>query len=447
MDIKPDMIFVASPWTAPLWLKDNKSDLGGSTLTDSNQTYDTYAQYLVRFLEAFKAKGIKVVYLTLQNEPQHGGCGTMPCMTLSPTQMIRLGENVGRRLTASAAVADTKLLAYDHNWGPNQHPIVHVRNTWFLILVIIGATSFAIAIFACLYTLARSAASSRTVVGSDISRSETEASTDDEELLKSDAEATPRKLLKGGWISSALMALAAVAMGTGWFCDVKASWPEFNESVPFVGPWNPIAVLNSKAGSQFAGVAWHCYGGDPSALRNVTSLFPDIEQHMIECSGGGWAPHWEDNMVWYQKVLFMSNFNNYGQSTLFWNLALDEHNGPHCKGGACCTKCRPVVTVPSRAETLKGVTFNEEYYALAHHSAFLRPGARRIFSEVSIEPTQSDDLKEDIDAIAYKNADGGVVLVVVNSQPNQSVKLEVGPKGKQFKFKLPPGVVTFTWKD
>eukprot|EP00930_Biecheleria_cincta_P096334 TRINITY_DN88200_c0_g1_i1.p1 TRINITY_DN88200_c0_g1~~TRINITY_DN88200_c0_g1_i1.p1 ORF type:complete len:618 (-),score=90.04 TRINITY_DN88200_c0_g1_i1:97-1713(-) len=447
--VNPDMIFVGSPWTAPLWLKDNASALGSGTLKDSDQTYETYAQYLIKFLEAFKAKGVKVAYLTLQNEPQHGDCGAMPCMTLSPAQMIRLGQTIGRRLTASA-VADTKLLAYDHNWGPDEHPVVQVTNPWYLVLLITAATSVGIAALLCICNFCRAAVQRRDVSFSDSNRSgDEQGSSSSDDGWKSDKApfVSPRKLAKRGWLTSALMTLAAVAMGIGWFCNVKATRDEFDESVPFVGPWNSIAVLESKAGSHFAGVAWHCYGGDPSAMQNVTRFYPDLEQHMTECSGGSWAPNWRDNLMWYQKTLFISNFNHNGQSTLFWNLALDENSGPRCQGGACCEHCRPVVTVPSKATGLQDITFNEEFYALGHHSAFLRPGARRISSEITIEPEQKDDLKKDIDAIAYKNVDGGVVLVVVNSQQTDSVDVEVGPEGKEFMFKLPPGVVTFTWKE
>ena len=62
----------------------------------------------------------------------------------------------------------------------------------------------------------------------------------------------------------------------------------------------------------------------------------------------------------------------WAKSVILWNLALDENHGPHTGG---CGDCRGVVTISSGS-----VTWNVEYYALAHASRFTRPGARRIAS-------------------------------------------------------------------
>ena len=67
--------------------------------------------------------------------------------------------------------------------------------------------------------------------------------------------------------------------------------------------------------------------------------------------------------------------NNWAQSAVLWNMALDEHAGPRCHGGACCTDCRGVVTVPRNATSVEDVTKNVEFYSLAHFSAFVPAGA------------------------------------------------------------------------
>ena len=74
-----------------------------------------YAEYFVRFVQDYQRKGVLVDYLTLQNEPSHGGCGTMPCMLLPEWQEATLAVRVGQKL--QAAGLKTKILGYDHNWG------------------------------------------------------------------------------------------------------------------------------------------------------------------------------------------------------------------------------------------------------------------------------------------------------------------------------------------
>ena len=59
-------------------------------------------------------------------------------------------------------------------------------------------------------------------------------------------------------------------------------------------------------------------------------------------------------------------------------MALNEHAGPRCQGGACCTDCRGVVTVPSSASKMAEVTKNVEFYSLSHFSALVPAGSTRI---------------------------------------------------------------------
>ena len=70
----------------------------------------------------------------------------------------------------------------------------------------------------------------------------------------------------------------------------------------------------------------------------------------------------------------IGSLRNSARGVLFWNLALDQANGPHAGG---CDTCRGVVTIDSRTGA---VTRTDEYYALAHASRFVRPGAYRIES-------------------------------------------------------------------
>jgi glucosylceramidase len=116
---------------------------------------------------------------------------------------------------------------------------------------------------------------------------------------------------------------------------------------------------------------------------------------------------------------------------LFWNLALDENDGPHLGG---CKDCRGVVTIDSKTGA---VTRNVEYYALAHASRFVLPGASRIRSS---EP--SDGLAN----VAFRNPDGSIALLVANADASvRSVEVKLGKQS--FRYTLPgSSVATFTWK-
>ena len=61
-----DLTLVAVPWTPPVKFKDNQSLVGGKL---RKECYDEYAEYLIDFLNFYKENGIKIQYLSIQNEP------------------------------------------------------------------------------------------------------------------------------------------------------------------------------------------------------------------------------------------------------------------------------------------------------------------------------------------------------------------------------------------
>jgi len=66
--VKPDIKFWASAWTPPPWMKDNNAyDMG--TMTNTKANLDLYAGYLVNWIKAYEAEGIKIDFIVPQNEP------------------------------------------------------------------------------------------------------------------------------------------------------------------------------------------------------------------------------------------------------------------------------------------------------------------------------------------------------------------------------------------
>ena len=108
---------LATPWSAPVWMKDNNSFVGGSL---QPQYYSVYAQYFVKYIQAMKAEGITVDAITPQNEPLHGG--NDPSMVMQAVQQADFIKNhLGPAF--QAANISTKIIIYDHNCDKPDYPI------------------------------------------------------------------------------------------------------------------------------------------------------------------------------------------------------------------------------------------------------------------------------------------------------------------------------------
>ena len=68
--INPRLQIIASPWSPPAWMKTNGSLIGGR-LIDDPRIYRSYALYLLKFVQAYRANGVAVDAITVQNEPQN----------------------------------------------------------------------------------------------------------------------------------------------------------------------------------------------------------------------------------------------------------------------------------------------------------------------------------------------------------------------------------------
>ena len=117
LTINPSIKILGSPWSAPVWMKDNGSSIGGGL---QGQYYNVYAQYFVKYIQAMKAKGITIDAITIQNEPQHGG--NNPSMVMSAGQQAEfIKTNLGPAFQAAAIT--TKIIIWDHNCDNPNYPI------------------------------------------------------------------------------------------------------------------------------------------------------------------------------------------------------------------------------------------------------------------------------------------------------------------------------------
>ena len=114
--MNPELFLLGSPWSPPGWMKANNSMLGGSF---RKKYYEPYANYFVKFLQAYAAEDVKVNAVTSQNEVDTDQDGRMPACLLGQEYEI---EFVGQHLGPAVEKAglDTKIWLIDHNynlWG------------------------------------------------------------------------------------------------------------------------------------------------------------------------------------------------------------------------------------------------------------------------------------------------------------------------------------------
>ena len=197
-------------------------------------------------------------------------------------------------------------------------------------------------------------------------------------------------------------------------------------------PNSPLTVLSDADARKYvSGVAWHCYAGNVGVQETVHAAYPTKDAYFTECSGGGWALVFGDNLKFFVGELIIGSTRGWAKGVALWNLALDENAGPHLGG---CGNCRGVITINSATGF---VTRNVEYYSLAHASQFVRSGAHRIASTTNVSGLQS---------VAFKNADdGSKVLIVLNTAATE-VTFAVQFGANSIRYALPAGAVaTFTW--
>jgi glucosylceramidase len=115
--LNPGIKILGSPWSPPAWMKTNQSSIGGSL---KPEYYPVYANYLVKYIKAMDAQGIKIDAITPQNEPLYGG--NNPSMLMSATEQADFVKNhLGPAF--KAANITTKIIVYDHNCDVPSYPI------------------------------------------------------------------------------------------------------------------------------------------------------------------------------------------------------------------------------------------------------------------------------------------------------------------------------------
>ncbi|MDD4969303.1 MAG: glycoside hydrolase family 30 beta sandwich domain-containing protein [Paludibacter sp.] len=125
--INPDIKILATPWTAPRWMKTTGDWVGGSLKTNY---YAAYATYFVTYLDAMKAQGIPIWAVTPQNEPENGSAEPSMLMT-SMEEKNFINNNLGPAM-ANAGYSGAKIIAFDHNCNNTAYPVDVLNNSLYV---------------------------------------------------------------------------------------------------------------------------------------------------------------------------------------------------------------------------------------------------------------------------------------------------------------------------
>jgi len=111
LEVNPDILLMASPWTPPAWMKDNNRLTRGGRLL--REHYQTWANYFTRYIEEYKKEGVDFFGVSVQNEPM---------AVQSWESCIWTGEEEGvfaanylRPTFDRNGFGDTKIMIWDHN--------------------------------------------------------------------------------------------------------------------------------------------------------------------------------------------------------------------------------------------------------------------------------------------------------------------------------------------
>ena len=314
MTLNPKLSFFASPWSPPGWMKTTGSMIGGQLKPECRAAY---ADYFVKFIQAYQREGIPIQAVTVQNEP-----GVDRALSPDPKwhypscrwtgeqerDFIRdyLGPAIRR------AGLRTKIWCYDHNYN----------------------------------------------------------------------------------------------------LEAKADSP---------GLKYPRAILNDSRAAAFVdAVGFHHYEGEPAGMSRFREEFPKVTMRLTEGSVFG---------IWGASDL-MERLRHGVVSYNAWVSILDDHGRPN-NGPFPATHA----ILKLRSDTLR-IEPLFEYYSYGHFMKFIQPGAVLIGSSAAAK---------ELNHIAFKNPDGSIVLVVVNTRKTPS-KLTIREGKRALDSAIgPETVITFRW--
>jgi glucosylceramidase len=123
IEINPAIKVMGSPWSAPAWMKTNGSLIQGKLREDC---YEVFANYFVKYIQAYEREGIPIHAITIQNEPDFEPEG-YPGMRMTANEQTEFVKNHLGPAFENAGIK-TKIIVWDHNWDQPDFPIEVLNN-------------------------------------------------------------------------------------------------------------------------------------------------------------------------------------------------------------------------------------------------------------------------------------------------------------------------------
>ena len=311
-----DFKVLSSPWTAPPWMKDNGKWNGGAL---KREYYQTFADYIVRYIKAYREEGVPIWGITPENEPLGNG-GQWESMHFTPATMRDfIGGHLGPAL--AAAEPATTVWAYDQNRDKN---LIDWADT-----------------------------------------------------IMADKKA----------------ASYVTGLAVHWYQSTRDIGPEVMAAVSKAHPDKPMLHTEGCIDS---------LGDD----EPIGSWLEDDWYWREDATDWGyvWAPpedrkdHPKYRPFYRYARDLVGGFNAGLVGWIDWNIALNTRGGPNHARNFCVA---PVLIDSGHDK----IYYTPLYYAVAHFSKFIRPGATRI---------GLTGYTNDVMATAFRNPDQSVVVAVFN---------------------------------
>jgi len=139
--LNPQLKIMASPWSPPGWMRTSNSmvdEIGGPLQASMSQPF---ANYFVKYIQAYQAAGIPTDFISLQNEPLHS-TPDFPGLYMNAATQLNLLRNYVLPALVANNLTNTRVLVYDHNWDRADYPAAIFADATMLASAQISGTAW-----------------------------------------------------------------------------------------------------------------------------------------------------------------------------------------------------------------------------------------------------------------------------------------------------------------
>ncbi len=108
----PNLLFFGSPWSPPAWMK-TSGKLGTGSL--KRECYPAFANYLLKFIQAYEAEGVPIYAITVQNEPRMSDKDYPTTLWTGEEERDFIRDHLGPLFNQNNVKA--LIWCWDHNWN------------------------------------------------------------------------------------------------------------------------------------------------------------------------------------------------------------------------------------------------------------------------------------------------------------------------------------------